>query len=59
MLFFILGSLLVNGVPALGASLFAEMTPPPGSQGGLLNAIYGSLVMTAVATALSARRSAC
>jgi len=26
--------------------LFTEMTPPPGSQGGLLNALYGSAVMT-------------
>ncbi len=26
------------------------MTPPPGSSGGLLNAIYGSVVMTVVAT---------
>jgi phosphate transport system permease protein len=26
--------------------VFTEMTPPPGSEGGLLNAIYGSAVMT-------------
>ena len=26
-------------------TLFTEMTPPPGSAGGLLNAIYGSIVM--------------
>ncbi len=52
-LFLILGSLLWNGVPALGAALFTKMTPPPGSQGGLLNAIFGSVVMTAGATLLS------
>src|SRR5665213_1150710 len=32
--------------------LFTRMTPPPGSKGGLLNAIYGSAVMTAAATLL-------
>ena len=51
-LFLILGSLLANGVPALKATLFTETTPPPGSQGGLLNAIFGSLVMTAAATVI-------
>jgi phosphate transport system permease protein len=46
----ILGTLLVNGLGALKPSLFTEMTPPPGSAGGLLNAIFGSAVMTALAT---------
>ena len=32
-------------------ALFTQMTPPPGSDGGLLNAIFGSLVMTVVAIA--------
>jgi phosphate transport system permease protein len=49
-LFLILWSLLKNGVPALSGDLFAKTTPPPGSSGGLLNAIYGSVVMTACAT---------
>jgi phosphate transport system permease protein len=49
-LFLILGSLLANGVPALTLDLFTQTTPPPGSRGGLANAIYGSVVMTAVAT---------
>ncbi|HXM85744.1 MAG TPA: phosphate ABC transporter, permease protein PstA, partial [Stellaceae bacterium] len=49
-LFLILWSLLRNGVPALGADIFTQNTPPPGSRGGLLNAIYGSLLMTGVAT---------
>jgi phosphate transport system permease protein len=49
-LFLILWSLLRNGIPALGADIFTQNTPPPGSRGGLLNAIYGSLVMTTVAT---------
>jgi phosphate transport system permease protein len=51
-LFLISGTLLINGVPALSTMLFTQMTPPPGSQGGLLNAIFGSLVMTTGATAL-------
>jgi phosphate transport system permease protein len=46
----ILWTLLSNGVSALSLQLFTETTPPPGSQGGLLNAIYGSLLMTAIGT---------
>jgi phosphate transport system permease protein len=46
----VLGTLLVNGVSAITPSLFAQMTPPPGSSGGLLNAIAGSVVMTFIAT---------
>jgi phosphate transport system permease protein len=49
-LFLVLYALLRNGVPALSGRLFTASTPPPGSSGGLANAIYGSLVMTAVAT---------
>jgi phosphate transport system permease protein len=48
----ILGTLLANGLGALSWELFSQTTPPPGSSGGLLNAIYGSVVMTAVATAI-------
>lgn len=51
-LFLIAGALLIHGVPALHAALFTEMTPPPGVSGGLLNAIYGSVVITAAATIL-------
>ncbi|HZL60429.1 MAG TPA: phosphate ABC transporter permease PstA [Stellaceae bacterium] len=51
-LFLILGALLWHGIPALSGDLFTRMTPPPGSKGGLLNAIYGSAVMTAAATLL-------
>jgi phosphate transport system permease protein len=46
----VLWTLLTNGIGALGPALFAQMTPPPGSSGGLLNAIFGSAVMTAIAT---------
>jgi len=43
---FILGALLKDGVSAMSLSLFTEVTPPPGSAGGLLNAIFGSVVMS-------------
>ena len=46
----VLWTLLVNGIGALGPALFSQMTPPPGSSGGLLNAIFGSVLMTAIAT---------
>ncbi|CAA2137285.1 phosphate ABC transporter permease PstA [Hyphomicrobium sp. ghe19] len=42
----ILATLLYKGLAGLGPKVFTEMTPPPGSDGGLLNAIAGSLVMT-------------
>jgi phosphate transport system permease protein len=44
----ILATLLVKGFAGLTPKVFTEMTPPPGSDGGLLNAIAGSLVMTFV-----------
>jgi len=43
---FILGALLKDGISAMSLSLFTEITPPPGSAGGLLNAIFGSVVMS-------------
>ena len=45
----ILGVLLYEGVGGLSLDVFTENTPPPGSAGGLLNAIAGSLVMTVLA----------
>jgi phosphate transport system permease protein len=42
----ILWTLISHGVSGLSGRIFTQMTPPPGSQGGLLNAIYGSAVMT-------------
>jgi phosphate transport system permease protein len=49
MLAIILGTLLFKGVSGLNLAVFTEMTPPPGEQGGLLNAIFGSVVMTVIA----------
>ena len=42
----ILWTLIRNGLAGMSVQLFTAMTPPPGSSGGLLNAIYGSVVMT-------------
>jgi phosphate transport system permease protein len=45
----ILVSLLWNGVSGLSPKVFTQMTPPPGSDGGLLNPIVGSLILTSLA----------
>jgi phosphate transport system permease protein len=44
----ILWTLIKNGIGGMSAPVFTAMTPPPGSEGGLLNAIYGSIVMTLI-----------
>ncbi len=49
----ILWTLVSNGVKALSPALFTQSTPPPGSPGGLANAIFGSLVMTALAIVIA------
>ena len=46
----ILWTLFSRGIEALSPAVFTQMTPPPGGHGGLLNPIYGSLIMTAIAT---------
>src|SRR3954454_6972189 len=48
----ILGVLLWEGVGGLSLKVFTETTPPPGADGGLLNPIVGSLLMTAIAVAI-------
>ncbi len=54
-LFLILFSLLVNGIPGLTLAVFTEMTPPPGEHGGgLLNAIFGSVLMTVLGVGIGA-----
>ncbi len=45
----ILGVLLYNGIGGLSLDVFTQNTPPPGSAGGLQNAIVGSIAMTALA----------
>lgn len=48
----ILGELFWKGFSGLSLRVFTEMTPPPGAAGGLLNAIVGSFIMTALALAI-------
>jgi phosphate transport system permease protein len=38
------------GISGLSLAVFTQMTPPPGSAGGLANAIFGSVVMVGLAT---------
>lgn len=49
-LFWILLTLLHNGIPGMNLRVFTQMTPPPGSPGGLLNAIAGTLFMVMLST---------
>jgi phosphate transport system permease protein len=48
----ILGVLLWKGFGGLSVAVFTQMTPPPGSSGGLLNPIVGSLILTILAVAV-------
>ncbi len=48
----ILGSLLWQGFSGLSLAVFTQMTPPPGSAGGLLNPIVGSLILTIIAVVI-------
>ena len=51
----ILFTLLFNGVAGLSLQLFTENTPPPGAnEGGLLNAIVGSIIMTVIGVGIGA-----
>jgi len=49
-LVWILWETLAQGVGGLSLATFTEMTPAPGDEGGLLNAIVGSLGMVFIAT---------
>jgi len=53
-LLLILAVLLWQGFSGLSAAVFTQMTPPPGSAGGLLNAIVGSLIMTVIGVVIGA-----
>ena len=50
----ILWELLWQGLAGLSLSVFTEMTPPPGGDGGLLNPIMGSLMLTVLAVIIGA-----
>jgi phosphate transport system permease protein len=53
-LLLILVVLFWRGAGGLSLEVFTQMTPPPGSAGGLLNAIVGSLIMTVLGVAIGA-----
>jgi phosphate transport system permease protein len=48
----ILAVLLWEGFSGLSLAVFTEMTPPPGADGGLLNPIFGSLILTVLAVVI-------
>ena len=48
----ILGALVWEAFRGLSWQVFTEMTPPPGANGGLLNPIVGSLIMTTLGVAV-------
>jgi phosphate transport system permease protein len=50
----ILWTTLHNGIASMNGALFTAMTPPPGEQGGLLNAFFGSALMSLLGIALGA-----
>src|SRR3979490_1372332 len=51
----ILFTLFYNGLAGISLQLFTQNTPPPGStEGGLLNAITGSVIMTRIGVGLGA-----
>ncbi|MDQ0510998.1 phosphate ABC transporter permease PstA [Ancylobacter amanitiformis] len=52
LLAWILWTLVVRGLPAIGPHVFTRMTLPPGAGGGLLNAIVGSLIQIGIALAI-------
>jgi len=48
----ILLTLTIRGFAAMGPGVFTRVTAPPGSDGGLLNAIVGSLIQASLGTAI-------
>ena len=51
-LFWSLATTVINGFSAMSPALITKMTPPPGEDGGILNALYGSFLMIGIATAI-------
>jgi phosphate transport system permease protein len=52
-LLWILAVLFAKGIGSMTPALFMQTTPPPGSAGGLANAIFGSVMIVGVATFVS------
>ena len=53
-LFWLLWTLFGNGLQWIRPRLFLESTPPPGANGGLANAIVGSVILTIVGVGMGA-----
>jgi phosphate transport system permease protein len=52
-LVWILGVLLIKGLGGINWAVFSQTTPPPGSAGGLANAIFGSFAMVGLGTLIA------
>lgn len=50
----ILWTTLSKGIASINLALFTQMTPPPGEDGGMLNAFFGSAVMSLLGIAIGA-----
>ena len=50
----ILWTTFSKGLGSLNLALFTQMTPPPGETGGMLNAFFGSIVMSLLGIVLGA-----
>jgi phosphate transport system permease protein len=50
----ILWTLISSGLAGMSVALFTQNTPPPGGSGGILNAIYGSVMMTLIGILIGA-----
>ncbi|GAB3749579.1 phosphate ABC transporter permease PstA [Lysobacter olei] len=53
-LVWIVWTTLSKGIASINADLFTQMTPPPGETGGMLNAFFGSAVMSLLGIVLGA-----
>lgn len=53
-LVWIMWTTLTKGIGSLNLALFTQMTPPPGDEGGMLNAFYGSAVLSLLGIVIGA-----
>ena len=53
-LVWIMWTTLTKGLDSMNLALFTQMTPPPGDEGGMLNAFFGSIVMSLMGIAFGA-----
>ena len=53
-LVWIMWTTLTKGLGSLNLALFTQMTPPPGDEGGMLNAFYGSAVLSLLGIVIGA-----